>query len=304
MSQEPPSPNDVHVTGNVTGSAIAGGQVQARNIAARDIHEHIYAARELIFPVLNLPPANPHFTGRAALLTQLAAAAPGTATTITQTIAGLGGIGKSQLMLHFAHQQRHTYDIIWWLRVDEALTEDYLALGRQLALPVDGIEQAAAMQLVRNWLSSSDKRWLLLCDNADQITPAELRRWLPTNPQGRILITSRSPQWAKMGSVLRLEVFTEQEAAAFWQQRVMMGQDWPSARMNARQTPIASFSALAAELGHLPLAWNMPPPMRKHMGWMPPPTCNYTAGRRRDLWDNTRARGLPRDHHHHLGNQL
>jgi hypothetical protein len=81
---------------------------------------------------------------------------------ITQAIAGLGGVGKSQLMLHFAHRRPGMYDITWWVRVDEALAEDFLALGRALGLVVDGIDQAAAMQQVRTWLNGTERRWLLL----------------------------------------------------------------------------------------------------------------------------------------------
>jgi hypothetical protein len=82
------------------------------------------------------------------------------------------------------------------------------------------MEQAAAVQLVRNWLNGSDKRWLLLCDNADKMEPRDLRDHLPANPQGRILITSRNPRWRGLGGVLRLDVFTPAEAAAFWQERL------------------------------------------------------------------------------------
>lgn len=170
--------------GSVTGSATDGGTVNARNIAGRDIHEHHYTEQEIQYPVTNLPSANPHFVGRAAHLQALATATSGTTTTITQTIAGLGGVGKSQIMLHFAHQQRsqNVYDIIWWLRVDEALTEDFLALGRRLGLAVQGLEQAAAVQMVRTWLNGTEKRWLLLCDNADETEPRSLRGFLPQNP--------------------------------------------------------------------------------------------------------------------------
>jgi hypothetical protein len=62
------------------------------------------------FPIIHLPPANPHFVGRSEHLDTLTAGSGQTA--ITQTISGLGGVGKSQLMLHFAHRQRDDYDII------------------------------------------------------------------------------------------------------------------------------------------------------------------------------------------------
>ncbi len=224
--------------------------------------------------------------GRVAHLQALTAAAPGSATTITQTIAGLGGVGKSQLMLYFAHQQlaQEAYDIIWWLRVDEALAEDFLALGRQLGLAVAGIEQAAAVQLVRNWLNGSDKRWLLLCDNADQTEPRQLRPFLPQNPQGRILITSRNAQWQGLGNVLRLDVFTQAEAAQFWQERLVQ-----SGRLDQSAT-----EALAEALGRLPLALAHAAAYMNENGLDAAGYLALYQGRRRDLWQHSPP---PDDYH-------
>jgi molybdate-binding protein len=129
-----------------------------------------------------------------------------------------------------------------------------IALGRQLRLPVDGpgMEQAAAVQLVRNWLNGCDKRWLLLCDNADKMEPRDLRASLPTSSQGRILITSRNPNWRKLGGVLRLDVFTPTEATAFWQERLRLNQ--PAGLDQSRRLVQSELDQLAHELGYLPLA--------------------------------------------------
>jgi tetratricopeptide (TPR) repeat protein len=223
------------------------GEIKAHTTAEHEKTRAFIAEQvqpTVTFPLIHLPPPNPHFVGRTEHLDTLTAGSGQTA--ITQTISGLGGVGKSQLMLHFAHRQRDGYDIIWWLRVDEALAEDLLALGRQLRLPVDGpgMEQAAAVRLVRNWLNGSDKRWLLLCDNADKMEPRDLRASLPTSPKGRILITSRNPRWRKLGGVLQLDVFTPAEAAAFWQERLDKSGRFVQSEL----------AELAQELGYQPLA--------------------------------------------------
>ncbi len=201
----------------------------------------------LTFPVDNLPARNPHFVGRVEHLHTLAAHFSPEPLTITQAITGLGGVGKSQLMLAFAHQERTKYDILWRVRVDEALAEDFLALGRALRLAVDGVEQAQAVETVRQWLNSCPQRWLLLYDNADETAPGDLYPYLPTNPRGRILITSRYPHWQARGATLRLDVFTPAEAVAFWQERLVQ-----SPRLN--QSDADTAAELAKALGRLPLA--------------------------------------------------
>jgi tetratricopeptide (TPR) repeat protein len=200
------------------------------------------------FPLDNLPAPNPHFVGRAdhlqTITNHFSPSPPLLVSRSPLAITGLGGVGKSQLTLQFAHRERANYDLIWRLRVDEALAEDFLALGRALRLPVDGIEQPQAVQMVRNWLNSCPQRWLLLFDNADQTESGHLYPYLPANPHGRILITSRNPHWQARGKILRLDVFTPDEAAAFWTERLAQSQ-------RLRQSDLTE---LAETLGRLPLA--------------------------------------------------
>ncbi|MCZ7669410.1 MAG: tetratricopeptide repeat protein [Chloroflexi bacterium] len=147
------------------------------------------------------------------------------------------------------------------------------------------------MQLVRSWLNSTDKRWLLLCDNADETEPRRLRHFLPQNPKGRILITSRNPHWQSLGSVLRLDVFTPDEAAAFWREKLGAGDETKRAE-------------LAAELGFLPLALEQAAAYmaensesRSLPGAVPGAATSVVA-----RYASTRR--LPRHHYHHLEHQL
>ena len=198
----------------------------------------------LAFPISNLQEATIHFVGRTDQLTALANNAANDPTAITQTIAGLGGVGKTQLMRYFAQKYRGNFDIVWWVRVDEAWAEDMLTLGRVLRLPVDGVNQATGLTTVRNWLCGCEKAWLLLCDNADVTPPAQLRPLLPSNPLGRILITSRNTQWAGGARPVRLDVFSREESGLFWRERL---------GASTAEEEVAR-AALAEELGHLPLA--------------------------------------------------
>ena len=200
------------------------------------------------FPLIHIPPANPTFTGRTDLLDAIQAEFQNqqSAIAITQAIAGLGGVGKTQLALAYAHSHRDSYDLIWWLNAENepALAEALVALGRALALPVDPMDRPSALRAVLTWISSTDKRWLLVYDNVDSLTPRALRPLLPSG-LGHLLITSRNPNWRSMATVLDVKVFTPDEAVTFLHNRLGIVHS---------SAADASWAALAGELDYLPLA--------------------------------------------------
>ncbi|MEM7119417.1 MAG: tetratricopeptide repeat protein, partial [Chloroflexota bacterium] len=197
----------------------------------------------LVFPLYNLPSANPHFTGREDLLMELTQ--NGERIAITQTITGLGGVGKTQLALAYANQQRANFDLIWWLNGSEtALLDNGLQqLGQVLGLPLPTTNSIASRQMVLTWLGSCDKQWLLIYDNVDQLQPRKLRTFLPNGQEGcQLLITSRNRHWQGLVTrVVEVTTFAPAEAKRFL-----------TARLG--ETDKMLLADLAEELGYLPLA--------------------------------------------------
>jgi tetratricopeptide (TPR) repeat protein len=192
--------------------------------------------------VANLPPRNPAFTGRAELLDQLHEHLhPGQAAAVVQVQAqalhGLGGVGKTQLALEYAHAHADDYDLIWWATAEQpaAIPGQLVALARRLGIP-EAADQAETVQALWDELRGRD-RWLLVFDNAED--PAELRRWWPPD-SGRVLVTSRTPTWGGLAAAIPLDVLARAEAITFLRRR--LGRD------------DAAFKRLAAALGDLPLA--------------------------------------------------
>ena len=201
-------------------------------------HLHRVARREPL--VANLPPRNLVFTGRQDLLDQLQASlSPGQATAVVQpqAVHGLGGVGKTQLALEYAHRHRGDFDLIWWITAEQpaVIPGQLVALARRLGIP-EAPQQAETVQLLWDELRQRD-RWLLVFDNVEDA--ADVRPWWPPD-SGRVLVTSRSPTWTGLTAVIPLDVLPRAEAVAFLQRR--LGSNDPA------------LAALAVGLGHLPLA--------------------------------------------------
>ena len=236
---------------NIHGDQIHGDKVGGDKIAGdKNVYNNYYNNEPPPFPLSNLPPYNPNFVGREELLATIydTFRQGDGSIAITQAIAGLGGVGKTQLALAYAHQHKADYDLIWQLPADEpAPLDDALRqLGAALHLRLQNVDAPTARQMVLGWLNGRHQRWLLLYDNADKLPARDLQAYLPSGG-GHVLITSRQPNWAK-AQVLKVDVFAPAEAAAFWAQRMEDG-DGPVDPHIATNR-----ETLAETLGYLPLA--------------------------------------------------
>src|SRR5260370_6724377 len=73
-------------------------------------------------PIWNVPARNADFTGRGATLELLRdkLAGGGRAVVVAQALYGLGGVGKTQLALEYAHRFMAGYDLVWWVPSERA----------------------------------------------------------------------------------------------------------------------------------------------------------------------------------------
>jgi tetratricopeptide (TPR) repeat protein len=237
---------------------------------------------------------NPYFTGRDQVLTTLYQQlheGQTAAISQTQAISGLGGIGKTQTAVEYAYRYRDDYRYVFWVGADTELelTSGYVSIAQTLNLPLkDAENQDETVQAVRVWLGR-EEGWLLIFDNADQ--PELVQPFLPREIQGHILVTSRAQDFQDMGIVQAVEMatLTSEEAVAFLLNRTgrtlpvgalaqpsqrlygirpMQGIE-PNTDLSHGQNPTVTGSgqsrgiapteytaatALAAELGYLPLA--------------------------------------------------
>jgi TIR domain-containing protein/tetratricopeptide repeat protein len=189
--------------------------------------------------VWKVPLRNPRFTGRDGMLAELRRRLhSGEATPVVQALYGLGGVGKTQLALEYAHRFAANYDLVWWVDAEQSvlIAEQLAALAVRLDLP-PGLTVAATVERLLAELRGRD-RWLLVLDNAER--PADVAVYRPGGA-GHVLITSRFPGWGALGGRLEVDVLTRAETIALLRARIPgMGEELAD--------------KLAAELGDLPLA--------------------------------------------------
>ncbi|WP_248963418.1 FxSxx-COOH system tetratricopeptide repeat protein [Sphaerisporangium perillae] len=193
-----------------------------------------------------VPPRNRNFTGRDDLLLALRKGINTVTAVVPQPRAlhGLGGVGKTQLAIEYAHRYRSHYDLVWWISADQRvlLPSSLAAMAPSLGLPpasATGVDDAA--EAVRRALEEGApyRRWLLVFDNAED--PEHIQGFLPQGP-GHVLITSRNPRWENHVETLRVNVFDRDESIAFLEKRLRGQFDRDEA------------NRLAEKLGDLPLA--------------------------------------------------
>jgi tetratricopeptide (TPR) repeat protein len=162
--------------------------------------------------VWNIGARNPAFVGRDAALAGIRERLRTGGTAVVQALHGLGGVGKTQVAIEYAHRYAGSYDVAWWVNAEKPglIGEQYAALAAELRLTAPHADTLAAAGPLRAYLRSHG-RWLLVFDNAD--SPAELHDWLPAGP-GHILVTSRNPGWEELAVRVEVGVLSRSESMA------------------------------------------------------------------------------------------
>jgi hypothetical protein len=125
-------------------------------------------------------------------------------------LVGGGGVGKTSVAVEYAWQQRDSARLVAWL---DSENETKLALRYALLAGEVGLAattQEVARSAFRSWLADHD-RWLLVFDNP--VSVKAVRRLLPDDIRGRVLITSRAPGWSGFARELPVDVLSEDDAS-------------------------------------------------------------------------------------------
>ncbi|CAK7235404.1 hypothetical protein SCUCBS95973_009258 [Sporothrix curviconia] len=142
------------------------------------------------------------------------------------SILGQGGVGKSQLALEYLYQNPLDYHARFCIRAEgkEIIQQEFAQIGRLLNRdsqdPIQSLDKA--VQSASDWLSATDKKWLLIFDNVDAVV--DIHEYLPRVGHGSIIVTTRDRdiadnlgQWSK---IIELEGLSKPDAGALLRQFV------------------------------------------------------------------------------------
>ncbi|KAF6782559.1 Kinesin light chain 5 [Colletotrichum sojae] len=181
-------------------------------------------------------------------------------------LVGMGGFGKSQLAIEFAHQvhiDRPGTSVFWVHGKSRATFEEsYRTLADILALPRRHEPEVDVLALVRDCLQRDDiSPWFMVVDNADDtgvsfldnnhndISQGPLASYLPKSTNGKILVTSRSLDAAeklvgRSRTILQIPTMQEDQALELLTKRL------------DGETDKAAAIELVSALDYIPLAVN------------------------------------------------
>ncbi|KAL9489695.1 hypothetical protein ACSS6W_001972 [Trichoderma asperelloides] len=125
-------------------------------------------------------------------------------------LVGMGGFGKSQIVIEFAYRVHiaSPETSVFWVHggTEAKFEESYRLLADTLTLPGRHDPNANVLALVRDWLQKAESLpWLIILDNADEMETffpprsgngenqrEPLASFLPKTGNGKIVITSRN----------------------------------------------------------------------------------------------------------------
>jgi hypothetical protein len=177
---------------------------------------------------------NEFFVGRQDIFKQLDSMLSEPRSKYTAVLYGIGGIGKTQIAIHYVYTRIASISAVLWLNASslESLRDSFLRIAQQLIdhyvrlvscvqppygrvaeiLGLKGMvdeagrvkrnidEPDSISHAVLAWLNfQSNHKWLAVYDNYDEPESFAIGKFMPSILAGRIIVTSRRRDCARLG---------------------------------------------------------------------------------------------------------
>jgi tetratricopeptide (TPR) repeat protein len=205
---------------------------------------------------------NPFFTGREKLLerlyTYLGTHQEG-ALTCSYALYGMGGVGKTQVAIEYAYRHALEYSAVFWIAAETAehITSSFLRIAEVLHLfEQPETDQRRIVTAVQRWLVTHHQ-WLLIWDNLEEL--ALLQRFLPSNRQGAVLITTHLQTFGTLAQGIELVPMRPEEGMLFVLRRAKVLEPTATNKhlhllSRNRSSEYSAAEELVTAMGGLPLA--------------------------------------------------
>ena len=172
-------------------------------------------------------------------------------------VCGLGGAGKSQLMLNYIEVFKDDYTAVFWIDAGskDRLEADYRRIHKLLLRQnQEDVDIGTCVSEIRQWCQRKTGRYLFVLDSADSIEDADtdvyidLQNYLVDTASADVVITTRVQSAKEM---------TELEAVQVAELTPDEARDIFIRRMNLQSPDLETqkeIDAVTAELGHFALA--------------------------------------------------
>lgn len=198
---------------------------------------------------------NPLFVGRENELRDLnrmLAPGSGTMVGVHAAVIGMGGVGKTQLVVEYAHRYGHLYQGgVFWLNFagEEDPINEVARCGGPEGMDISGWAEMKAPEQasrVHKAWEEGERASLLIFDNAED--PAAVEKWRPKSGHCSVLITCRRGDWPPEMGVHPLGIDTLPRAKGV----ELLAEVRSSIKSNAKDHDAAD--KICRLLGDLPLA--------------------------------------------------
>lgn len=162
---------------------------------------------------------------------------------------GMSGVGKSQIALRFAHENRSKYKNVIWLDLESR--QSLLSSLRLISdiLNLSNTEESLRAGVFRGWLAT-EREWLLILDNISE--PDLFMEIVPSISGGHIILTSNRNFDLHFGKCFHIMAMEEDEGALLLLRRSGVA-GLKESLERCENSDVESAQRLSRKLGGVPL---------------------------------------------------